>query len=214
MLYSSCDMSVTCSCRRFDLFGLLCRHIFYVLRMNNVQDFPKEYVLDRWSRTPDSTSFDATLNAAESSSCSDIRTIRQIVEDTVDILMPFKDRLDMYRLRLLDLLSLAKVEVPDAPTNNKSDIFCSVLGVAEPSCVEIRIPRQSKNKGTGSHSRWKNMDELLRIEAEASKKRRTCFSCGKAEGHNSRTCPYKSIISGSCKRPTRSTRSADVNYQE
>lgn len=71
-----------------------------------MKDFPKEYVLDRWSRTPDSTSFDATLNAAESSSCSDIRTIRQIVEDTVDILMPFKDRLDMYRLRLLDLLSL------------------------------------------------------------------------------------------------------------
>ncbi|PWA37080.1 zinc finger, SWIM-type, MULE transposase domain, FHY3/FAR1 family [Artemisia annua] len=215
VLYSSCDMSVTCTCKRFELFGLLCRHIFYVLRMNNVQDFPNEYVLDRWSKTPASISFDATQIAAETSSCSDLRAIRQIVEDTVDRLMPFKDKLEMYRLHLLELLSSAEDEVPVAPNKNKADIFCSVLGVTEPAGVEIQVPRQSKNKGTGSHSRWKNMDKILRNkEAESSKKRRTCFTCGKAEGHNSRTCPYKNNISGSCKRSTRSTRSADVDYQE
>ena len=210
-------MTVTCSCKRFDLFGLLCRHIFYVLRMNNVQDFPKEYVLDRWSKTPDSISFDVSVNAvnaAESSSCSAHRAIRQIVEATVDRLMPFKEKLEMYRLQLLDLLSLAEDEVPVSLSNNKADIFCSVLGVTEPAGVEIKVPKQSKNKGTGSHSRWKNMDEILSKEAEASKKRRTCFTCGKAEGHNSRTCPYKNSISGTCKRSTRSTRSVDVDYQE
>lgn len=214
MLYSSCDMNVSCSCKRFELFGLLCRHIFYVLRMNSIEDFPKEYVMDRWSKTPDSICFDAAVTASECSTSSDVRAIRRIVEETVDRLIPFKDKLDLYRLHLLDLLSSAEDEVPVASNKNKADLFCSMLGVTEPSDVAIQVPRQSKNKGTGSHSRWKNMDEILRKEVEASKKRRTCFSCGKAEGHNSRTCPYKNNINGSRKRSVRSTRSVDVDYQE
>ncbi|GJX68284.1 hypothetical protein Tco_0304011 [Tanacetum coccineum] len=98
--------------------------------------------------------------------------------------------------------------------NSKKDTFCLMLGVTESVGVFIQVPRQSKNKGTGSHSRFKNMDELIQNEAEPSKKRRTCFVCGKAEGHNSRTCAYKDIINAPNKRTIRSTHSLNVNYKE
>ncbi|GKD67428.1 FAR1 DNA binding domain, zinc finger, SWIM-type, MULE transposase domain containing protein, partial [Tanacetum coccineum] len=154
--------------------------IFYVLRMNNVENFPREYVLDR---------------------CSDacFRAIRQIVEDTIDKFVPFKDKLDLYRLKLTDLLANVEADVPILMYKSKKYTFFSMLGVTEPARVDIQVPIQSQNKCIGSHSRWKNADELIQIEAPASKKIRTCFVCGKAEGHNSKTCPYKDSINAATK---------------
>ncbi|GJY18684.1 monothiol glutaredoxin-S7, chloroplastic [Tanacetum coccineum] len=102
--------------------------------------------------------------------------IRRIVEDTVNKLVPFKEKLDLYRLKLTDLLANVEADVPI-----------------------LIVPHQSQNKCTSSHSRWKNADELIQIEAPALKKRRTCFVCGKAEGHNSKTCPYKDSINAATK---------------
>ncbi|GJV91597.1 FAR1 DNA binding domain, zinc finger, SWIM-type, MULE transposase domain containing protein, partial [Tanacetum coccineum] len=89
--YCSSVIVVSCSCRRFDLYGLLCHHIFYVLRMNNVDEFPREYVLDRWSKSVDNVWVDAYADVCESSSHASVRAIRWIVEDTVDNMVPFKD---------------------------------------------------------------------------------------------------------------------------
>nr|GEV31301.1 pentatricopeptide repeat-containing protein [Tanacetum cinerariifolium] len=143
-----------------------------------------------------------------------VRAILWIVEDTVDMLVLFKDKLDLYRLELFDLLAKVEANVPVLLRKSKKDTFCSMLGITEPTGVDIQVPKLSKNKGTGSHSRWKNMDELIQIEYKASKKRRTCFACGKAEGHNSITCSYKDTINVANKRTTRSTRSSNVNYND
>ncbi|GJX80647.1 FAR1 DNA binding domain, zinc finger, SWIM-type, MULE transposase domain containing protein [Tanacetum coccineum] len=217
VLYSSSDTILTCSCRRNELYGLLCRHILYVLRMNNVNKFLREYVLDRWSKSNDNLWVDTYAFACESSSSVGIRAIHRIIEDTVDRLVPFKDKLDLYRLELSDLLAKAEVDVLVLMRVNKKDTFCSMLGVTEPESVVIKVPRHSTNKGSGSHSSWKNMDELIQNEAESSKKRRTCFVCGRAEGHNCRTCPYKAAINvavAANKRTKCTTRSSALNYKE
>ncbi|KAK1415083.1 hypothetical protein QVD17_30854 [Tagetes erecta] len=44
------DMTLSCSCNRFEQFGLICRHIFYVLRVSDIKEYPKKYVLRRWTR--------------------------------------------------------------------------------------------------------------------------------------------------------------------
>ncbi|GJR09735.1 FAR1 DNA binding domain, zinc finger, SWIM-type, MULE transposase domain containing protein [Tanacetum coccineum] len=141
--------------------------------------------------------FDASAGVCESSSDAYFCAIRRIVEDTVDKLVPFKDKLDLYRLKLTDLLANVEADVPILMYESKKYTFFSMLGVTEPARVDIQVPIQ--NKCTGSHSRWKNADELIQIEAPASKKRRTYFVCGKAEGHNSKTCPYKDSINAATK---------------
>ncbi|XP_076923955.1 protein FAR1-RELATED SEQUENCE 5-like [Bidens hawaiensis] len=40
----------TCSSKRFEQYGLLCRHIFYVMNMYRVKKFPKRYINDRWRK--------------------------------------------------------------------------------------------------------------------------------------------------------------------
>jgi len=44
------DTTIKCSCRRFEQFGLLCRHIFYILKLYDVKEFPRKYILKRWTR--------------------------------------------------------------------------------------------------------------------------------------------------------------------
>nr|GEZ13604.1 hypothetical protein [Tanacetum cinerariifolium] len=41
---------INCSCLRHECYGLLCRHIFYVLRLSKVHNFPKSYLQKRWSK--------------------------------------------------------------------------------------------------------------------------------------------------------------------
>ncbi|XP_076942900.1 protein FAR1-RELATED SEQUENCE 5-like [Bidens hawaiensis] len=40
----------TCSSKKFEQYGLLCRHIFYVMNMYQVKKFPKIYIKDRWRK--------------------------------------------------------------------------------------------------------------------------------------------------------------------
>ncbi|GJW35502.1 hypothetical protein Tco_0058422 [Tanacetum coccineum] len=157
-------------------------------------------MLDRWSKSDNKYGLMLmSVCVCESSSDACFCAIRRIVKDTVDKLFPFKDKLDLYRLELNDLLANAEADVPILMYKSKKYTFFSMLGVTEPARVDIQVPLQSQNKCIGSHSRWKNADELIQIEASASKKRRTYFVCGKAEGHNSKTCPYKDRFNAATK---------------
>ncbi|GJT20285.1 FAR1 DNA binding domain, zinc finger, SWIM-type, MULE transposase domain containing protein, partial [Tanacetum coccineum] len=42
------EMKVQCSCNLYESNGLLCCHTFYVLRMNNVKEFPQNYLQKQW----------------------------------------------------------------------------------------------------------------------------------------------------------------------
>jgi hypothetical protein len=46
---------VSCTCKRYERYGLLCRHIFYVFKMFEVHQFPMRYVQKRWTREAVST---------------------------------------------------------------------------------------------------------------------------------------------------------------
>nr|GEV36537.1 FAR1 DNA binding domain, zinc finger, SWIM-type, MULE transposase domain, FHY3/FAR1 family [Tanacetum cinerariifolium] len=108
--------------------------------MNNVKEFPREYVLDRWSKSNENLWVDTSAVAYESSSAVGIHAICQIFKDIVDRLIPFQDKLDLYRLELSDFLAKAKADVPVLMRINKKDTLCSMLGVTEPKCVAIKVP--------------------------------------------------------------------------
>ncbi|RHN75693.1 putative transcription factor FAR family [Medicago truncatula] len=42
--------SITCSCRKFDTFGILCSHALKVFELNDVKVIPDNYILKRWTR--------------------------------------------------------------------------------------------------------------------------------------------------------------------
>ncbi|GJR20035.1 FAR1 DNA binding domain, zinc finger, SWIM-type, MULE transposase domain containing protein [Tanacetum coccineum] len=52
------EMKLHYSYNRYETYGLLCCHAFYVLRMNNVKEFPKSYLHKRWLKNVKPSSFD------------------------------------------------------------------------------------------------------------------------------------------------------------
>nr|GEV39974.1 protein FAR1-related sequence 5-like [Tanacetum cinerariifolium] len=52
------EVKLHCSCNHYEAYGLLCRGTFYVLRMNNVKEFPKNYLHKCWLKNVKPLSFD------------------------------------------------------------------------------------------------------------------------------------------------------------
>lgn len=180
-------MEVKCSCKHYESYGLLCRHIFYVLRMNNIKEFPRKYLNKRWLKNAKPFNSAVTRINVDSglSLQSEVFDLYEIFESTIDRLVNNMDKLKIYKDEMNGLLAKAKIDVPVLPKINSKDVMSSMLGVKEPKKKIINNPDQSVTKGSGVHSRWKSIKE---VEKEESDKRRTCSICGRKDGHNSRTC--------------------------
>ncbi|PKA52635.1 Protein FAR1-like sequence 5 [Apostasia shenzhenica] len=48
--FDSSNVSVTCSCKKFELMGILCMHALKVLNYNNILQLPSRYILKRWTK--------------------------------------------------------------------------------------------------------------------------------------------------------------------
>ncbi|XP_042499834.1 protein FAR-RED IMPAIRED RESPONSE 1-like [Macadamia integrifolia] len=54
----SCNLKeymIRCSCRKFETFSILCRHVFKVLDVNDFKYVPNAYILRRWTQTTRNT---------------------------------------------------------------------------------------------------------------------------------------------------------------
>ncbi|GJW10871.1 FAR1 DNA binding domain, zinc finger, SWIM-type, MULE transposase domain containing protein [Tanacetum coccineum] len=183
------EMEIECSCKHYEAYGLLCWHIFYVLRMNNIKEFPRKYLNKRWLKNakPFNAAVRRIVGGSYSILESEVFYLYEIFESTIDRLVHDMDKLKIYKEQMKDLLNKAKIDVPTVPKLNSKDVFSAMLGVKEPTSKTIGNPDQSSNKGTGVHSRWKSKAEIEKEATKNSEKRRTCSKCENKEGHNSRT---------------------------
>ena len=42
-------VDVTCSCAKFETYGILCKHILYVMKKKHVETLHDQYILPRWT---------------------------------------------------------------------------------------------------------------------------------------------------------------------
>ncbi|XP_022013682.1 protein FAR1-RELATED SEQUENCE 5-like [Helianthus annuus] len=123
------DVTIKCNCNRFEQFGLLCSHIFCVLRILDVREFLKQYILRRW-----------TLEAVPNSSPGSI----------------LMDGGDPDRSEFMSVADEAQINAPPKTRRNQ---FAELLGVAPVSTTTIRVPVGTRFKGCGSHKRLKSQKE-------------------------------------------------------
>ncbi|XP_076959321.1 protein FAR1-RELATED SEQUENCE 5-like [Bidens hawaiensis] len=154
----------TCSCKRFEQYGLLCRHIFYVMNMYQVKKFPKIYINDRWMkevavniRTDPMSEFGNDQNRKIKEISREIKyaseyLINSYVAD-IDELIKVRDEMNLM-IEKADLTRYEKVRP------SKRYRFAVVLGFEQPSEVTVRVPTGIRNKGRGSHKRIKSMKEI------------------------------------------------------
>nr|GEX22310.1 FAR1 DNA binding domain, zinc finger, SWIM-type, MULE transposase domain, FHY3/FAR1 family [Tanacetum cinerariifolium] len=179
------EMKLHCSYNRYEAYGLLCRHGFYVLRMNNVNEFPKNYLHKRWLKNVKPLSFDRRrITGASDVVQSEVLELYKIFESSIDRLVHDLDNFHIYKDKMKEFLNQAEIDVPTVLKVNSKAVMSVMLGVDEPEKVLTGNPNLSKVKATGCFSRIKPVAE---VTAEELAKRRTCGLCGGKEGHNKRT---------------------------
>ncbi|XP_076927025.1 protein FAR1-RELATED SEQUENCE 5-like [Bidens hawaiensis] len=183
------ESTATCSCKRFEQYGLLCRHIFFVMNMYQVKKFPKRYINDRWrkevavnNRTVSMFEFGNDQNRKIKEISREIKyageyLINSYVAD-IDELIKVRDEMNLM-IEKADLTRYERVRP------SERDRFAVVLGFEQPSVVTDRVPAGIRNKGRGSHKRIKSKKEIA--ISRSGKSYRECQICH-LPGHNSRTC--------------------------
>ncbi|GKD85592.1 FAR1 DNA binding domain, zinc finger, SWIM-type, MULE transposase domain containing protein, partial [Tanacetum coccineum] len=142
------EMKLHCSCNRYEAYGLLCRHAFYVLRMNNVKEFPKNYLHKRWLKNVKPSSFDRRrIIGASDVVQSEVLELYQIFESSIDRLVHDLDKLHIYKDKMKELLNQAEIDVPTVMKVISKAVMSVMLGVDEPENVFIGNPNHSKVKG-------------------------------------------------------------------
>ncbi|GKA37064.1 FAR1 DNA binding domain, zinc finger, SWIM-type, MULE transposase domain containing protein [Tanacetum coccineum] len=141
-------MEIECSCKHYEAYGLLCRHIFYVLRMNNIKEFPRKYLNKRWLKNakPFNAAVRRIVGGSYSILESEVFDLYEIFESTIDRLVHDMDKLKIYKEQMKDLLNKAKIDVPTVPKLNSKDVFSAMLGVKEPTSKTIGNPDQGQIK--------------------------------------------------------------------
>ncbi|KAM0053935.1 putative transcription factor interactor and regulator CCHC(Zn) family [Helianthus debilis subsp. tardiflorus] len=211
VMFRNEDQTISCSCRRFEQWGLLCRHIFYVLRLCYVTEFPKKYVAKRWRReaVPNSSlrpiRYDDIENKGDDIQ-EILREIRFANEYAINRLVQDKGQLCLYRDYLKAYMSKADDVQVVAPAPTRRDRFAEMTGTSEPCDFIVRNPVKTRTKGT--HKRLKSAREIA--ITQAGKKQKGCSFC-KGTGHNVRTC---SLRIQSTKEKEATSSSGVTNMQE
>ena len=133
-MYRGADQTISCSCRRFELFGLLCRHIFYVLRISFVNEFPKKYIVRRWRREAISNTSLSSFRPEEfGENRADVeavlRKLRFAHEYNINKLVSNKEQLCLYRDYVKDYMSKADEAQVVAPPPSRRDRFAEMTGM-------------------------------------------------------------------------------------
>ncbi|XP_022032907.1 protein FAR1-RELATED SEQUENCE 5-like [Helianthus annuus] len=186
-------LSISCSCKRFEQFGILCRHIFYVLRYEDISEFPRRYVHRRWMRDVVSVgSNHSNIRFDEIGRNSAIdKVYREIVvanEYVVNRLVGDLDELRRYRDHIKSYIDKADEVMVAVPPPSRKERFADIGGNLEKSDSMIRVPIKIRTKGCGVQKRFKSNREIA-IQ-KSSKIQKLCRVCG-GKGHNSRTCKDK-----------------------
>ncbi|XP_074297181.1 protein FAR1-RELATED SEQUENCE 7-like [Silene latifolia] len=188
------DVSVVCTCKKFERHGILCQHALCVFKDRGIQKVPSDYLLSRWSKLAncqlivdpngqllvDCTSMDVQKNKV-GELWSELFTCVALVEQSsghcdelLRILREFKERVK---------------NAPDesgntgiAKVKDKNAEIGMLLGTSIRSEIKVLPPRQCKNKGSG-----KRLISQRERAGELNKKPlRKCRACGEMTNHDSR----------------------------
>ena len=154
-------ITVMCSCKRFECYGFLCRHCFYVLRLCDVKVFPKKYITRRWTKdVVPNMSNNSIINPHILSGINP--EVDNMVRDTmtsgeyiVNKLVTDMSKLSIFRDTLKNLMEQTDVDTRDMPSVKQKDIVSSFVPNNKESTSDVRVPSGIRNKGSGSHKRFK-----------------------------------------------------------
>ncbi|KAK9075601.1 hypothetical protein SSX86_003927 [Deinandra increscens subsp. villosa] len=178
------------------MYGVLCRHIFYILGFNDVLEFPKQYVLRRWTReaVPNVANPMVPLDGVQAADIDVDAVVRDIMFSTeyiVNKLVKDMDKLCLFRENIKKEMSEADNLPVVLPGPRPKDRMAIYAGSTQPSNTTIRVPIGTRFKGCGPGKRLKSARE--QAISQSGKKQRKCSKCD-AIDHDARIDIISSVL--------------------
>lgn len=190
--FDDSNNSIRCKCLHFERHGILCRHIFYMLRHRQVDTIPKEYILRRWTKEAVKIpSLQPMLNNNTEAN-NILSKIYSVVGQVVNEVGSNIEALGQFVQRIEDFYSEIQSTSASDSSKSKKDIIESLLGAKQPTDIRVHVPKNIRNKGCGTSKRYVGAKE--EAIKKASKGLRLCRACGKRSNHDSRNCKEKQKI--------------------
>nr|GLL29872.1 protein FAR1-RELATED SEQUENCE 2-like [Ipomoea trifida] len=179
------DLSFDCTCRMFQRIGLLCRHVFVLLKDSRVDIIPSQYIVARWTRAYDGEVCRGDNIGVVTDPNSALTQVWNEFYNCVGRACGNTDR-------LVELATLLKAHSEIStnsnnvvtPSTTKVSVIHSFCGSPKSADV-VRPPNIAKNKGSGK--RLKSIRE--KVAEKATKAKRLCRTCKQFAHHDSRNCP-------------------------
>ncbi|KAF5781947.1 putative transcription factor FAR family [Helianthus annuus] len=191
VLFREKDMVLQCSCNRYEQYGLLCRHVFCVLRLCEITVFPKNYIMKRWTRDAvTNNSYQGFSNKPASN--DNVEGVQGVVREImfgndyiVNRLVNNMEQLVIYRDQVKQQMIKVDECIGVPQPIPKKDRIANLLGFNQPTEDTIRAPVGIRTKGSGSKKRFKSFHE--QASKKSIRKQRRCQICG-SDDHDRRTC--------------------------
>ncbi|KAM0050910.1 putative Zinc finger, SWIM-type, MULE transposase domain, FHY3/FAR1 family [Helianthus debilis subsp. tardiflorus] len=159
-----------CSCLRFEQYGLLCKHIYFLFKMFGVKEIPNKYVTKRWMKdvVPNELNVKYNLNVGGKDVQHKAKRIaREIIhtgEYLVSNLISDLDQLVLVRDQMMQLKERVDQSRITKQLDPKFDRFSKLIGYQQQvtnAPPTVLVPVGVRNKGRGSHKRIKSKKEQM-----------------------------------------------------
>ncbi|XP_042016273.1 protein FAR1-RELATED SEQUENCE 5-like [Salvia splendens] len=187
--YSTSFDSYACSCKMFGRLGLVCSHIFWVLRNKKMKLIPNELHGGRWLKSK-------FVNVVHCGIDDDIETFIVVDETKQEYRDMHGDFYDIARLiegdgdkirAFRQIMAEGRKEVLGEGNvlsiSEKRLMIEKLYGSHVPSQIDVHPPDVVKTKGSG-----RRLSRLEKEMREMSKPGRKCEKCGEVGRHDSRNC--------------------------
>ncbi|KAJ3688748.1 hypothetical protein LUZ61_017912 [Rhynchospora tenuis] len=186
------DEIISCSCKGYEFEGLLCSHAIKIMQHVGILHLPTRYIMKRWCKEANAgvkrSIVERSMDLGESQELEEVRSVMlksemnellKIASKSRDVFGYVKDALGELKQKMIDMVGVK------ATLSN--DMGTMALADRQPKRdVTILDPPVSQCKGK------RKQPQRFKPPSEA-KKLRKCRICGTKGGHNSRTCPLKTV---------------------
>ncbi|KAG0448258.1 hypothetical protein HPP92_027950 [Vanilla planifolia] len=122
--FDSSNVSITCSCKKFECNGILCMHALKVLNYNNILQLPNRYLLKRWTKYAK----DGLLsNRQMSADGLDVSYKSKVIRKAINVVVKgafSKEALDLIERRLDRCMAETENALPNAqPEKQMEDVI-------------------------------------------------------------------------------------------
>lgn len=180
LIHDKVSNIVTCSCRMFEFEGIPCRHVLAFLRVKQIMELPKEYILRRWTRYSRIRKERCQRqDGADNSLIMRHNGMFKIASSLIDEAAISPEGTELVKKAfegLMEQIKKLNLSAEQSSTNN------STIGSYEEN--RFLDPSQVKTKGSGKRiTSWR--DKIRKV--------RRCSLCQSTE-HTKKTCTFDGYV--------------------